>query len=230
MWRELSRVLEQANPPVSFWLRDDDAVEPSAALDRLLEFDAPVAVAVIPARAGENLAGRLRAAPHARAVVHGWSHQNHAGAGGKKIELGGDRSIETMLDELARSLARMRQLFGEEFTPMLVPPWNRIDQAVLPHLRKLGFTALSTYGAQITAPVPVINTHIDIMNWRGGGGSRAHETLMEEILSRIGNGPIGILTHHLVHDEGAWEFLEALFKASARTQWKRVEELIAHAP
>ena len=74
-----------------FWLRDDDAVEPTVALDRLLgltgEFAVPVTLAVIPAFTGEALARRLEAAPHAAVAVHGWSHKNHAPAGQKNRSL-----------------------------------------------------------------------------------------------------------------------------------------------
>ena len=52
-----------AASPVNFWLRDDDAVLPSASLDRLLDlsdrFAIPLTLAVIPASTGNALAQRL---------------------------------------------------------------------------------------------------------------------------------------------------------------------------
>ena len=48
-----------------FWLRDDDAVEPTAALDRLLGAmnGMPLTLAVIPAFSGAALAARLAVRP-----------------------------------------------------------------------------------------------------------------------------------------------------------------------
>ncbi len=95
IWQPLLSELagwERAGRKADFWLRDDDAVEPTAALDRLLtlteKYGVPVALAVIPAFTGAALAKRLDEAPHAVVAVHGWSHENHAAAGEKKQELG----------------------------------------------------------------------------------------------------------------------------------------------
>ena len=62
-WRHLSEELDawaEAGRSASLWWRDDDAVEPSPALARLLTLasarDLPLALAVIPARASEALA------------------------------------------------------------------------------------------------------------------------------------------------------------------------------
>ena len=41
--------------------------------------------------------------------------------------------------------------------------------------------------------------------------------------------PVGVLTHHLVHDETAWLFLEGLFAATAAhpaCRWVSIRELI----
>lgn len=229
-WGLLREVMAQ-HAPIRFWLRDDDAVEPGVALDRLLhltaKFYVPVALAVIPAFADEALGQRLKEMPHATPVIHGWSHQNHALGGEKKCEL---KNSPTIQRDLTQSLARMEQLFGKTLLPMLVPPWNRIDDLLLPHLASLGFTALSAFGVKPRgASVPIVNTHIDIMDWRGPRGSRSHAALIAEIVDRIkiSAEPIGLLTHHLVHDEGAWEFLEQIFQATGG-QWMRAGDLIAH--
>ena len=88
---ELARWTD-AGRAADFWLRDDDAVEPTAALDRLLGLTGasaiPVTLAVIPAFTGEPLASRLAGEPHVTVGVHGWAHRNHASEGQKKQELG----------------------------------------------------------------------------------------------------------------------------------------------
>ena len=74
-WRELEQELEawaRSGRRATFWWRDDDAVEPSPALDRLLELAAsgraPLALAVIPARASSGLAAQLAGAGERVAV------------------------------------------------------------------------------------------------------------------------------------------------------------------
>lgn len=70
------------------WLRDDDAVEPTLALDILLDlcgsFSVPVTLAVIPEMTTDKLATHLDASDIADVAVHGWSHVNYAGDKEKK--------------------------------------------------------------------------------------------------------------------------------------------------
>ena len=40
----------------------------------------------------------------------------------------------------------LETLFGARLEKVLVPPWNRIDEALLPRLPAVGFSGLSTYG------------------------------------------------------------------------------------
>jgi hypothetical protein len=222
-----------------FWLRDDDATRPSAALDRLFKltagFDVPIALAIIPAAAGQELAASL--APHAHAVpiVHGWAHRNHAGTGAKKQEFGPHRPLDEMRAELNRALGKMNSLFPERLVPMFVPPWNRIAPEVVECLGKAGFSALSRFGPAPDVPfgsVAEINTHIDIMDWRGSRGCKDHDVLarlLAEALAQSlarGRYPIGILTHHLVHDDTAWDFLEKLFSLMRGRRWLSVRELV----
>ncbi|MCF7698689.1 polysaccharide deacetylase family protein [Loktanella sp. M215] len=205
--------------PALLWWRDDDATVPTPALDQLLEiaaqYQVPVTLAVIPATTGDALARRLDTAPLAHVAVHGWSHTNHAPATEKKQELGAQRPQDTVMAELAAGLAKLSDLHGARMVPVLVPPWNRIAPEVLPGLGPLGFRAVSVFGpAAETAPVPQINTHVDLIDWRGTRGGRSEADLMAELamaLALPGDAPIGILSHHLVHDAAAWSYLVTLF-------------------
>ena len=237
-WRrldmELAR-LDKSGAPAMFWLRDDDAIGPSPALDRLLalsnHFGLPVALAVIPASANEALAGRLDHTTPVTVIAHGWSHINHAAPGEKKQELGPHRPKAVVLADLSAGLSRLATLFGDRFVPILAPPWNRIDPDLLPDLRKLGFSAISGFGNRPgAASVPVINANLDIVDWRGGRICRPEETLVEELLSLLARRgtsiqPIGVMTHHLVHDAQAWNFLRRLFDRTAG-RWQDVRRLI----
>ena len=208
--------------PVRFWLRDDDAVEPGAALDRLLElaqtYSVPLTLAVIPAGTGDALQQRLTTAQQVTVAVHGWSHQNHAPGGEKKQELGAHREQSQLVAELRRGFNHLAALYETQFLPMLVPPWNRISDALVPELSAIGFRALSTFGDQAHDSIAMINTQIDIIDWKGNRGGRTTQDLLSEIIARMqaSEDAIGVLTHHLVHDQRAWEFLEQLFSVTSQ--------------
>jgi hypothetical protein len=205
---------------VKLWLRDDDAVLPSQPLETLLSMTGsngvPVTLAVIPHETGESLAARLESTPNAFVAVHGWSHVNHALAGEKKQELDGHRAAEIVLGELKAGFEKLQALHKGRFIPMLVPPWNRIAAGLLPELGKQGFSSLSVFGPEKQgSPIPLINSHVDIMDWHGSRGGRPAPVLFAELaieIKRENPAPmIGVLTHHLVHDAAACAFLEALF-------------------
>ncbi len=230
-WRHLSEELDAwaaAGRGATLWWRDDDAVEPSPELARLLALararDLPLALAVIPARASEALAQWLEAHPARAALLqHGYAHLNHAREDEKKAELGAQRPADVVLEELARGWGRMTALFGETWAPILVPPHNRIAEAVVQGLAELGFQGLSTHGPRAAAePAPglvQVNTHLDIMFWPDPRGFLGEPESLDILVAhlrarRLGAAdaaePTGLLTHHPAHDEPAWAFLEAL--------------------
>lgn len=245
LWQPLQDELvrwRQAGLAASLWLRDDDAVEPTPALDRLIgltrAFAVPVALAIIPARTGPALAHRLGAEKHIHPVAHGWSHANHAPAPEKKQELGNHRPRRAVLDDLASGLGRLREFHGGNLTAMLVPPWNRIDPALLDDLPDLGFTGLSAFGHKLasTDRLTVVNTHIDIVDSRAGNRCRDPHMLVTNLIQELkqareaGGGPVGVLSHHLVSDDDAFRFLHDLFTCAAQSgaaRWSTPRELLA---
>lgn len=244
-WEPLRRELDRwqaAGRVARFWLRDDDAVEPTPALETLTalagESNVPLTLAVIPALTGEALAARLGEETAITVAVHGWSHTNHAGPGKKKQELGGERPADVVLGELREGFRLLQLLHPARFLPMLVPPWNRIDASLVPALPGLGFTALSVYGrARQDGPVPLLNTHVDIIDWHGTRGGRGEAELVAELVAELrdrfagSEEPVGVLIHHLVHDAAAWDFLSALFAVTGRhaaVRWSSASELLEH--
>ncbi len=218
-----------------FWLRDDDAVEPTPALDRLIGLTAdhavPCLLAVIPAHSGARLATRLDGAPHVSVAQHGWSHMNHAAPTAKKCELGADRPLPEVLSELAAGMTRLRSWHGPRFLPILVPPWNRIAPAVADALGALGFQALSVFGPEKTGRIPRLNTQIDLIDWHGNRGGRDPAALVADLLAALDAGlpDIGLLTHHLVHDAAAWRFVADLLGHTSRhpaCQWHGAQNLL----
>ena len=230
-WRGEGRVAR-------FWLRDDDAVEPTPALARLLDicgrYDVPATLAVVPALAGAPLAEFLRGQAGVEVALHGWSHENHAPPDQKKQELGPHRGPHEVLRELAAGCQQLASLFGEQFVPVLVPPWNRIDRALLPSLPDVGIAGLSVFGPEKPSVLPTVNTHADIMDWHGTRGCRPASEIMADVARRLGEmraggGTMGLLTHHLVHDEAAWRFIEEMFAATLdhpACRWCGLNELL----
>jgi predicted glycosyltransferase/peptidoglycan/xylan/chitin deacetylase (PgdA/CDA1 family) len=231
-WKRLGDALDRLKAQersLTVWWRDDDAVAPGPALDRLLElsrrYRAPLGLAVIPARAEPALAERLAAdGATVDVLVHGWAHRNHAPPGAKKRELG-DRPAEQVLSELAQGLEATLRLFGARAIPVLVPPWNRIDPALQPQLRSHGFRGLSTFKRRTSssaAPgVALVNTHGDPIAWRSGGGLADEAAFVVGLAShaeaRVAgeDEPWGLLTHHLAHDAWTWRFVERLLATLA---------------
>ncbi len=224
---------------VQLWLRDDDAIKPTAALSRLLDlskrWNAPMTIAAIPADAKIELARLLIDLPLISVAVHGWDHTNHAPASEKKQELGLHRGEDVVLARLAEGLERIAGLFGDRAVPLLVPPWNRIAPALLGHLTSLGYEALSVFGPERAGtPVKLVNTHVDIIDWKGTRGGRPMDILYVEAAARLCTGnaqstSLGVLTHHLVHDDAAWDFLDdflALTAVHPACRWVPVRTLM----
>ena len=233
-WRDAGR-------EAALWWRDDDAVDATPALDRLLEIhrrvEAPVALAVVPAHATAALAARLAELPDVDVLQHGYAHVNHAGAAEKKMELGLQRPAMIVLGDLGTGWMALERLFGPRALAVLVPPWNRIAPPLVPTLPEIGFRGLSTFGAR-TRPEPVrglrqVNTHLDLIDWKGGRGFVGIEAALTVLVraleaARAGTGePVGVLSHHLAMDEGAWDFLMSLMVRARTTPGLKVHP--AHA-
>jgi hypothetical protein len=217
-WRDAGRDVE-------LWWRDDDATDTSAALGRLLalqrETTVPLALAVVPARATRALAERLATLPAIDVLQHGYTHANHALPPDKKSELGPHRPAMLVLGELGTGRMALERLFATRALPVLVPPWNRIAPALVPALPEIGFTGLSTFTAR-RREEPVkglrqINTHVDLVDWKDRRNFVGHDTAVAALVealrhSRSATGePVGVLSHHLAMDEGAWDFLRSLW-------------------
>ncbi len=214
----------------TLWWRDDDATEETPALKELLslagEFDAPVSLAVIPTSAKPGLADLLETqSADTTVLLHGYRHDNQAKPDAKKSEFPAERDLDDMLGEIESGLARLRGLFGHRALAVLVPPWNRIAGGLVQRLPEAGFKGLSAYADnmfEISGPPPdyvQVNSHADIIDWRGGRGFVGEEISLDLLRlhlaarregSSASGGPTGLLTHHLVHDRDAWDFITRL--------------------
>lgn len=221
---------------IKFWWRDDDATKASPALEQLahssLQAQASVLLAVIPQTAGKSLRTALDEHSHLVPCVHGWAHINHAPQGEKKAELGKYRALTEIKGEITTALHHLKKVLGDDILAVMVPPWNRISGDVVQCLVSIGYQGVSGFANNLEAYAPddliVASTHIDIIDWRGEysiartgkpAGIVASE-IAAEILS--GRDEIGLLSHHLVHDQKAWDTLNMIaetISSTSNTSW-----------
>jgi hypothetical protein len=232
--RDSGRALE-------FWWRDDDAQHRAPALEKLLElsarFQVPLALAVIPVEADPDLLAGL--GDHVQVLQHGADHCNRAAAGEKKSEFPDAEPTDEAMRRLGKARMRLESLAGGRFVPVLAPPWNRFPDGLAHHLVSAGYRGLSRYGAR-HGGIPglrEVNTHVDIIAWRGDrafiGEDAALEALLLQLSARSTSSsnapePIGLLTHHAVHDNAAWQFIERLLETTSATKdlhWRSAKEL-----
>lgn len=212
-----------AGRTVGLWWRDDDLERPTPALDALL--DALGGHGIAPALAA--VAGRLTpeavaalAGSSARLFVHGWLHADHAAPGARKSEFGPERPAQVRLAEVAQGRQRLAALAGDRALACFVPPWNRLGDDLLGRLGEAGIAALSGFAPWTrpapAAAVPRLDAHVDLVDWRGTRLALPAEVAAAALEARLRpprsgdpaespvDGPIGILSHHLVTGAAAW--------------------------
>jgi len=219
--RELAAWSASGLTPVAF-LRDDDAMADTPALRRLFEVcvrhAARLLLACIPDPAEPSLADAAKGISLVTPAVHGFRHVNHSPKGEKTCELGRSRPLGQVLGELRQGRAKLLDMFGGKVSPILVPPWNRIHDEVAQHVAEAGFAAISCHGFDDRTErlgVAFLNVHVDIVHWSGGGAGRDTDWTFRELATAFGRArerggaPVGLLAHHLAHDDMAWATLDA---------------------
>lgn len=241
-WRDAGRL-------VDFWWRDDDACRPDPALRRLIALSGaaqvPLALAAIP------LGAQAEAFESAGAAVtvlqHGTDHHNRAAASEKKTEFPAREPVPEALARLAHGRALLERAAPGRTLPVLVPPWNRISATPLvASLAAAGYRGLSCYGPRpsplAAAGLVMLNTHVDIIDWRGARGFVGEQVALAMATGHLrarrtgladANEATGWLTHHAVHDQACWSFMELLFertRALGAVRWRGAAELFVQAP
>lgn len=227
---------------IRFWWRDDDAIEPTPALERMLKLandnGVDLALAVIPKDATQALAERLSDEPHAFVLQHGWQHKNFQlkEKREKAAELGSRRDPDELMAQLGEGKARLEALFGDRFIHAVVPPWNRIDPEIARRMPVIGLPGLSTFTFHNFPHPHQLQSHVDILKWKkqvrfiGWESARLRFDLQLTRRRNTGHEPVGLLTHHLAHDETSFEFLEEFLAIAAHhdgAEWPKVRALFA---
>ena len=196
-----------------------------------------IGLAVIPSKLTDALISYLGADDACfLPMCHGWSHANY-GSVEEPGEFGPDRPLAAAKADCERALERFIASFGER-PAIFVPPFGCITKNVEAILGDVGFAALSNgpgltlarlarLHAKLEAlpPNPIwalrahpFDVHVDPIDWRRKTAHRqehiAAALLGELRLRRKGyipsGNPIGLLTHHLVHDEAIWSACDEL--------------------
>ena len=216
-WRHAGKALP-------LWWRDDDATRAGSHLQKLTalaeQIKLPVHLAIVPQGLQLSLVSFVKGNPSVVPLVHGYQHENRAPEGQKKAEFG--PAHPDNVERARQGLALLRDAFGNRLVPVFVPPWNRIAPETIQALAELGYLGLSTYTARPAreaAPGLVqINTHLDPIDWRGGGGLVDPDVLITRTVDQLrdrragkadATEPFGLLTHHIVHDAAIWQFSES---------------------
>lgn len=223
-----------AGRPVQFWWRDDDAAVVRPEAKRLLELASssgvPVSLAVVPVSAEPELFQLLH--DGVTVLQHGTDHRNRAAPGDKKTEYPAAEPVQAAVARVSDGLRRLRELAGGRFFPVLAPPWNRVRKDLLEKLPAIGIRGLSMYGARASAePAPglrQVNTHVDIVAWRQGKRFIGEDEALRLAFKGLSmEEPFGWLTHHAVHEAGAWDFLQKLFSLEG-PRWLSTAEVFSY--
>lgn len=244
-WQSLREELNLWKQPISFWWRDDDAVADTPSLQKLIATQQenrtiPLHLASIPQLLETSLPSLIKNSPNVWILQHGFSHQNYASAGERKIELGGEQNESTLRGNLSSGRETLKQRFADRYIDILVPPWNRVNVTALTAIDSLHYLALSGLGLDKNQSDKTarLNVHIDIINWKQRcfvGTDACLEKIVNQIKIRRTepahrHEPIGLMTHHLAHDDDCWDFLSDFLQLTTEhtgAQWMQAEQAIA---
>lgn len=246
-WSDLSTELDRwaaAGRTATFWWRDDDAVKPTEALDRLLATagGTPIALSVMPGLVEPALAEVVTAHPELTVVQHGWRHESHLAGGDSEYPPG--RPAAEVEREFIEGYAILRDCFGLQHVPAFTPPWHRFHPGYAGLLRLSGTIAISLIGprpAPEIAGMKIVNVHCSPIAWTEPPGFLSDETYLQPLLAHLrgrreGRLPMdeatGIVTHHLVQNVRSHDFLRRLVAAvngHPAARWLDLREIVGIA-
>jgi hypothetical protein len=219
------RALASDFPPVTFFLRDDDAGWEDDELYRLLDvvtcLRVPLALAAIPTAMRPRLAADLRSLVTSGASTisvhqHGFAHANHEPAG-RSSEFGASRPRDVQRRDLANGRERLQDALGFALPPIFTPPWNRCTRDTAECLVELGYEVLSRDAtAEPLGPAPLRELPV-CLDWTGRRGARLGAGRWGETIAHaIAPGTtVGFMLHHAAMSAEDRRMLSDLLKVLA---------------
>jgi peptidoglycan/xylan/chitin deacetylase (PgdA/CDA1 family) len=212
----------------TIFFRADDVAVPGRQFSRLMDlfsaYGVPLSLAVVPAaltrKRWQCLKGFEKKNPSRWCWhQHGWRHVNHE-TEGKKQEFGGGRTVSEIKRDLVKGKERLEMLMGDHFYPVFTPPWNRCSSNTLKLAKELGYAAVSrSRGSKTPSPggLPDFFVNVDLHTRKEKRPAEAWEKLFSELQQAIASNHCGIMIHHRMMNDAAFDFMEILLKALAES-------------
>lgn len=207
-----------------FFFRADDVAVPGRQFCRMMDlfstYGVPLSLAVVPAlltrKRWQYLNGFEKKNPSRWCWhQHGWRHVNHE-TEGKKQEFGDGRTTSEIKIDLERGKERLEMLMGDRFYPVFTPPWNRCSSSTLKLIKELGYAAVSrSRGSKPPSPggLPDYFVNVDLHTRKEMRPAVAWEKLFIELQRAIASNYCGIMIHHRMMNDAAFDFMQILLKA-----------------
>lgn len=229
------------NQAVSFketivFFRADDIAVPSENFSKLISlfshYKMPLSLAVVPAWLTHQRWKQIKNFTDVFSSLwcwhqHGWRHVNHS-LKGKKYEFGQHRSILQIQDDLKNGMNRLRKIMGENFYPVFTPPWNRCDENTLNQLKRLGYKAVSrNSGSKLinNEQISEYNVNVDLHTRKEKDSKTGWNNLFGELRHAVAGGLCGIMIHHQLMNDYAFDFIKYLFQAIENQPGLKVDHL-----
>jgi peptidoglycan/xylan/chitin deacetylase (PgdA/CDA1 family) len=206
-------------------------------------YGATIGLAVVPAKMAPSLLGFLAERTTFYAMCHGWKHIDY-GPPGAPQEFGNARPFSALHRDAKDAYRAFSASFPEP-TPIFVPPFGHITPELMKALSSIGFAGVSVGPSAIerrilrmssrfswlpgmriprNSNIPRFDVHVDPIDWEKGT-ARPREPIAADLVENLrfrrkgfleASHPVGILTHHLVHDDEVWRICDELLELLKR--------------
>ena len=210
------------------FFRADDVAVPGRQFSRMMKlfatYGVPLSLAVVPAALTrprwQYLNGFEKTNPGRWCWhQHGWRHVNHE-TEGKKQEFGGSRAAAAIRRDLEQGKNRLVRVMGDHFYPVFTPPWNRCSRRTLELIKELGYAAVSrSSGSTISPPdgLPDYYVNVDLHTRKEKRPAEGWKNLFAELKQAFAQKHCGIMIHHRMMNDAAFDFLELLLRKLAES-------------
>ena len=142
---------------------------------------------------------------NATIVQHGYDHTNRAKDGEKKSEFPSSRGAEDYIPDIIEGKKILEELFGDQFYPVFVPPWNRFghNYHILSELGFIGYENSKGF--------------LDMQPERGFIDKKYFWNKLQTNRKR------GLMFHHSWLNDDGFKFIEELIESGV-IQWKSIRE------